>query len=84
MRKSTSTRVSASISVTLATLPISTPTARTNCPGRSPLTLVNTAEYPVVRSKRTWPNTTMIIAVNTNSTNQKMPSLIAVPVVFMG
>ena len=67
---STSTRVSPSISVTLATLPTSTPEARTNCPGRSPLTLVNTAEYPVVRSKRTWPNTTMIATVNTNSTSQ--------------
>ncbi|CFS37832.1 Uncharacterised protein [Mycobacterium tuberculosis] len=46
--KSTNTCLSPSISVTLATLPTSTPAARTNCPARSPLTWVNTAEYPVV------------------------------------
>ena len=65
-----------SISVTLETLPTSTPDARTNWPARSPLALVNTAEYPVVRSNRIWPNTTMMIAVKTNSTSEKMPSLI--------
>ena len=68
----------------LETLPTSTPEARTNWPVRSPLALLKIAEYPVVRSNRIWPNTTMMIAVNSSSTSEKMPSLIAVPVIFMG
>lgn len=82
--KSTSTRLSPSISRTRETFPTSTPAARTNCPARSPLALVNTAEYAVVRLNRTWPNTTTTITVNISSTNHKVPSLIAVPVIFMG
>ena len=38
----------------------------------------------MVRSNRIWPNTTMMIAVNISSTNDMAPSLIAVPVIFMG
>ena len=41
-----------SISSTSETLPTSTPEARTNWPGRSPLALEKIAEYPVVRSNR--------------------------------
>ena len=37
-----------------------------------------------MRSNRIWPNTTMMIAVNSSSTNEKLPSLMAVPVIFMG
>ena len=73
-----------SISSTLETLPTSTPEARTNWPARRPLALEKIAEYPVVRSNRIWPNTTMMIAVKSSSTSEKMPSLTAVPVIFMG
>jgi hypothetical protein len=42
------------------------------------------AVYPEVRSNRICPNTTMMIAVNSSSTREKAPSLMAVPVIFMG
>ena len=82
--KSTLARWPPSMSVMLETLPTSTPEARTNWPSRRPLALVKIAEYPVVRSNRIWPNTTMMTAVKNRSTTANAPSLTAVPVIFMG